>query len=94
MTSQPGSLNQNKYFLFIYDSVNQAGKPLSLCVRHEFSSRFLRYFIPSGNADIVRLLMKSDADLYRLMGGQSVVDIARDFDHLDIVKILTEIGFE
>lgn len=42
----------------------------------------------TGNTDIVRMLLKARADPYKLMGGQTIIDIARDFGHQDILSLL------
>ena len=46
------------------------------------------FCISPGNTDIVRMLLKSRADPYKLIGGQTIIDLARDFDHQEILTLL------
>ena len=42
----------------------------------------------TGNIDIVRMLFQARADPYKLIGGQTIIDLARDFGHDEIVQLL------
>lgn len=43
---------------------------------------------PSGHKEIVEMLVKYGADIGMKMGDLTPVDIARDFDHPDILSLL------